>query len=60
MALTITRRRGERLLIGKDIEILVTRVSGGQVRLVVKAPPDVPIIRDELLARIRTKAESAR
>ena len=36
--LVLTRRRGERLLIGNDIEIVVTRVVDGQVRLAIQAP----------------------
>ena len=49
--LVLTRRRGEKLLIGKDIEVMVTRVVDGQVRLAIKAPSDVPILRAEILER---------
>lgn len=50
--LVISRRRGESVQIGPDIEVMVTRVMpNGQVRLAIKAPPDVKIARDELLVR---------
>lgn len=49
--LVITRRQNERIQIGRDIEIMVTRVINGQVRLAIKAPPEVLIARSELLKR---------
>jgi carbon storage regulator len=55
--LVVTRRRGDRLLIGKDIEILVTRIVDGQVRLAIQAPPDVQILRKELLDRPKEVAK---
>jgi carbon storage regulator len=56
MPLTITRRVAEKLFIGKDIEILVTRISDGQVRLAIKAPRSIPIMREELLTRLSRRA----
>jgi carbon storage regulator len=55
--LVVTRRRGDRLLIGKDIEILVTRIVDGQVRLAIQAPPEVQILRRELLDRPKEVAK---
>lgn len=49
--LVLTRRVGERLLIGRDVEVLVTRVMDGQVRLAISAPKDVAILRKEILDR---------
>ena len=46
--LTITRKCGERILIGDDIMIVVKRVQGGQVRLGIDAPRDVTISRAEI------------
>jgi carbon storage regulator len=45
--LVITRRRGERFRIGTDIEVLVTSVADGKVRLGITAPRDVNIVRDD-------------
>ena len=47
--LTLTRRVGESLLIGNDIEIRVTQISGGQVKLSIKAPNHVNVVRKELI-----------
>jgi carbon storage regulator len=47
--LVITRRRGQKVQIGRDIEVMVTKVFNGQVRLAIKAPPELLIAREELL-----------
>lgn len=49
--LVLTRRTGDRILIGKDVEVVVTRIMEGQVRIAIQAPPDVPIVRKELLGK---------
>lgn len=56
--LVLTRRVGERLLIGKDVEVLVTRIVDGQVRLAVQAPQNVPILRKEVLDRRKVSHQS--
>ena len=47
--LVLTRRTGETILIGDDIEITILAVDGSQVRVGVDAPEDVKILRGELL-----------
>ena len=48
MALILTRRMGEMIRIGTDIEVTVVGVRGQQVRLGIKAPPHVPVDREEI------------
>jgi carbon storage regulator len=38
-------------LIGSNITITVVKIEGNQVRLGIEAPPDIPILRQELVAR---------
>ncbi len=47
MGLSITRKLNETLLIGDDIRIVVTRLTGRQVILNVTAPDSVRIDRPE-------------
>ena len=47
--LVITRRLGERIVIGEDIVITVLDIDRGKIRLGFEAPRDVPIWREELL-----------
>jgi carbon storage regulator len=50
--LVITRKNGERLIIGHDIEVTVLKIQGNRVKLGIRGPADVPIHRKELQARI--------
>lgn len=50
--LVLTRRMGETLLIGNDIEVTVLGVQGNQVRLGVTAPREVRVDRQEIRERI--------
>ena len=47
--LVITRRKSESIVIGKDIEIIVSEVSGDKVKICIDAPRDIPVIRKELI-----------
>ena len=46
--LILTRRIYESIIIDDDIKVTVLGISGGQVRLGIAAPDDVPIMREEL------------
>jgi len=49
--LVLTRKIGEKIYLGDDVVITVTAISGQQVRLGFTAPPEVAILRNELLVR---------
>jgi len=46
--LVLSRKVGERILIGDDIAVTVVRVAQGIVRIGVEAPHDLPIVREEI------------
>lgn len=46
--LTLTRKTGESIRIGDDIEIVVKEIRRNQVRIGIVAPREVPIYREEL------------
>jgi carbon storage regulator len=46
--LVLSRKQGERIVVGGNIEIIITEVSGNRVRIGVSAPAEVPIRRGEL------------
>ena len=48
-----TRRTGETLKIGDDIEVTVLGTKGNQIRLGIEAPKEVPVHREEVYERIR-------
>lgn len=47
--LVLSRKQGERICIGDDIEVDVVAVRGNRVKLAFAAPQDVPIQRAEIL-----------
>jgi carbon storage regulator len=49
--LVLSRRIGERLVIDDTITVTVIEIRGGQIRLGVEAPPEIPIWREEVLAK---------
>jgi carbon storage regulator len=55
--LLLTRRAGETINIGEDIEVTVLAVNGSQVRIGVKAPKEVIVDRKEVA--LRKAAEKA-
>lgn len=56
--LILTRRIGETLVIGDDVNITVLGVKGNQVRLGINAPKDVSVHREEIYLRIQQEKES--
>ena len=46
--LVLSRKCGETIYIGDDIEVTVMQIRGGAVRLAIKAPDGVKILRAEL------------
>ncbi|MDH2998594.1 carbon storage regulator [Pasteurellaceae bacterium LFhippo2] len=57
--LILTRKIGESLLIGDDVEITVLSIRGSQVKLGVKAPKEIAVHREEIYQRIKALAEDA-
>lgn len=46
--LVLSRKEGERLVIGDNVVITVNRISGNRITLGIEAPRDVRIVRGEL------------
>jgi carbon storage regulator len=57
--LSITRRVGERIVIGDDIVLHVQEVSGSTVRLGIEAPKSTPVYREEIWAAVRDENAAA-
>jgi len=53
--LILTRKVGERLIIGDDIAVTVLSVKGNQVRVGVQAPADIAVHREEIYNRIQNE-----
>lgn len=46
--LVLSRKPGEKVLIGDQISVTIVRISGGGVRIGIEAPMELPIVREEL------------
>ena len=46
--LVLSRKKGESIRLGDDIEITITEVKGEQVRIAINAPKNISILRGEL------------
>ena len=47
--LVLSRKIGERIMIGKDIIITVIDINRSKIRIGIEAPNQVPVYREELL-----------
>ena len=57
--LILTRKVGEALMVGDDVNITVLGVKGNQVRIGVSAPKEVAVHREEIYQRIQKEKNQA-
>ena len=55
--LVLTRKLGQSIVIGDEVEIVVLEVRGEQVRIGIKAPKDVTVHRKEIYEQIHPDEE---
>lgn len=53
--LILTRRIGETLMIGDEVEVNVLNIKGNQVRIGVKAPKHIAVHREEIYQKIQNE-----
>lgn len=55
--LVLSRKEGERISIGDNITLIVSKVSGNRVTIGIEAPRDVKVVRGELQIQSGTEIE---
>lgn len=51
--LVLTRKTQQSIMIGEDIEVIVSSIDGNTVRIGIKAPRDIKILRKETFEEVR-------
>ena len=57
--LIITRRPGEKIMLGDDVVVEVIEASSSSVRIGIAAPRSVPIYREEIWAAVKDENAAA-
>jgi len=57
--LIITRKKGESLMIGDNIEIIISKIEDGSVKIGINAPKDISILRKELYEQVKEENKQA-
>ena len=57
--LIITRRPGEKIMLGDDIVVHVMEIVGNSVRVGIQAPRAIPVYREEIWNAVREENQAA-
>ncbi|MBO4997225.1 MAG: carbon storage regulator CsrA [Lachnospira sp.] len=57
--LALSRKVGESLVIGSDVEVTILEVKGEQIKIGINAPKSVPVYRKELYLQIQEANKEA-
>lgn len=53
--LIITRKEGESFIIGDNLEITITKIADGNVKIGIEAPKEMIILRKELYKEVESE-----
>lgn len=57
--LVLSRKAGESIVIGNDVVITILEVRGGQIRIGVDAPRNLPVHRAEIYEQVQAENRAA-
>ncbi|OWR26861.1 carbon storage regulator [Saccharibacillus sp. O23] len=57
--LVLSRKKGESIVIGDNIELTVLSVEGDTIKLGIKAPKEIDIMRKEILVSVQENNQDA-
>jgi len=56
--LVLSRKLGEKIVIGDNIVITVVKIDRNQIRIGIEAPQDIPVYREEIAPERSSKVET--
>jgi carbon storage regulator len=59
IVLVLSRRAGESIVIGGEVEVIILGNEGGQVRVGIRAPREITVLRKELLQEVEDEKRLA-
>ncbi len=57
--LVVTRKKGESILIGDNIELKITKIDDSSVKIAIEAPRDITILRKEVFEKVKEENKKA-
>lgn len=57
--LIITRKPGEKIMLGDDVVVHVMEIVGNSVRVGIQAPRSIPVYREEIWNAVRDENQAA-
>jgi carbon storage regulator len=57
--LILTRRIGEKLIIGENVTVTLLALRGNQIRVGIDAPPEVKVHREEIYQKIQAERKAS-
>lgn len=57
--LIITRKPGEKIMLGDDVVVHVMEIVGNSVRIGIQAPRSLPVYREEIWNAVREEKQAA-
>ena len=55
--LIFKRKRGQAIIIGDDIKIIILEIEGNKIKIGIKAPVEITVHRDEVYDKIQKEKE---
>jgi carbon storage regulator len=55
--LVLSRKSNEEIVIGSNIRVKILEINGNRVRIGISAPNHVPVLREEIFARMEANRE---
>lgn len=58
--LILTRKLGETIVVNDNVRIRIVGIRGSQVRLLIEAPIEIPVHREEIWDKIQLQKNSSK